>query len=301
MSRLSILHGIWVCCLITALPIFAQPGDDIYLFSLQLSAEGKYHVSAPKFVSGFNKGGSTIQPSFTRAGDLLVSVQKTGESQYDIWQLSYLQKKFKRITLTSTDEYFPQMHPDGQHLSWLRNEDGIIPDHQVYSVNLRSHKYSNVSGEINDIRNYVWMNTNQLAFFSIEGKETWLSYFDVSENQIKRITTSVGHTLLADKEGMLNYIHKFDESNWYIKKYNPSSSFIDVVTVTPGKTEEITLAKDGTYFIAKDHILYSINPTRQATWNQVADLSVYGINFITGLAVSDDRQYLALAVSKVKP
>jgi hypothetical protein len=54
-------------------------------------------------------------------------------------------------------------------------------------------------------------------------------------------------TILADKNGHLNYVHKFDDQYWYIKKYNPASSFIDVVAVTMDKTEDFAMAPDGTY------------------------------------------------------
>lgn len=74
-----------------------------------------------------------------------------------------------------------------------------------------------------------------------------------------------------------------------------------MITVTPGKAEDFSIAPDGTIFMSKDHMLYSMNPSFQNTWNEVADLSLYDIKFITGLCISADGLQLALVATKEKP
>jgi len=301
MTKVAVPSGIWLWFICFARLSYAQTDNDLYLFSLQLTSDGLYHVYAPKYLSGFNQGGYTNQPSFTPSGDLLVSVRKVDENQNDIWQLSLAQKKIKRLTLTSASEYSPLIHPDGQYLSVLRKEPGEVVDQQVYKIGFHSQEYKSVTGDIHDVGYYTWISSHELGLYRIEGENNRLSYLDINDNKIRRITSSVGRTLLIDKDGLLVYVHKFDAVYWYIKKYNPASSLIEVVAVTPGKAEDFVLAPDGTYFIAKDHILYCIKPVQQTTWNQVADLSIYDIKFITGLAISDDGRQLALVAMKEKP
>ncbi len=278
--------------------IYSQAGYDLYLFSLHQSADGHNHIYGPKFLSGFNKGGFTYQPSFTPEGDILVSVRKNGENQNDIWQLSIAQKKTKRLTNTKSSEFFPQMMDDGLFLTYIKKEQQETLDQQVFRVELKSQRIQSMTKDIHDVGNFAWLSSHELGLYRMDNS---LTYLETNDNKSKRITTSVSKSISKDKSGRLLYVHKFDQDYYYLKKYFPTSSLIDVISVTPGKAEDFTLAPDGTIFMSKDHMLYSMNPSFQNTWNEVADLSLYDIRFITGLCVSDDGLQLALVATKDKP
>ncbi len=280
---------------------FTQSDNDLYIFTLLLATDGQYHVNSPKYLSGFNEGGITDQPFFTPSGDLLVSVRNAGEAQNDIWQLSPASKKIIRITSTKAGEFYPQISPDGLYLSFIRQDPTQVSDQRLYKVELHTLIEKCLSGDLHDIGNYAWMSSYELGLYRDEGAENSLNYLNTNDTKARRITTSVGQTLVADKSGHLIYIHKFNPEYWYVKKYSPASSSIEVVTTTPVKSDEIALSPDGTYFMGKDQILYSMNPSKQSTWNQVDDLSLYGIKYITGLAVSADGHQLALVATKQKP
>ncbi len=278
--------------------IYSQAGYDLYLFSLHQSADGHNHVYSPKFLSNFNKGGYTYQPSFTREGDLLVSVRKPGENQNDIWLLSPAEKKIKRITNTTSSEFFPRMENDGLFISYIKKEPQGTLDQQVFRVELKTQKVQSMTKDIHDVGNYTWMSSHELGLYRMDNS---LTYLETNGNKSKRITTSVGKSISADKSGRLLYVHKFDQDYYYLKKYIPSSAMVDVINVTPGKAEDFSIAPDGTIFMSKDHMLYSMNPALQSSWSEVADLSLYDIKFITGLCVSNDGLQLALVATKEKP
>ena len=278
----------------------AQDESDLFIFSLDRPAKGEYHLHTPRYFGQFNKGGYTNQPSFTHEGDVLLSVRKAGESQNDIYSLSLKSMKFRQLTQTSASEYSPRIHPYEEHLTFLR-QDGASPmDQQVCKVHLRTGAFDCVTGILRDVGYYTWLSDHTLGLFRIEGDVHKLSYYDVNEEKSRRITSSVGRTLVSDKDGWLIYVHKFTEDYWYIKKYNPANSEITIVTQTVSKSEDFALAADGTYFMAKDHLLYSFHPDLGKEWKQVADLSVYGIRFITRLAVSNDGKRLAVIAEKKK-
>jgi hypothetical protein len=300
MTKVARFYNILILSMSIAAFMYAQPGNELYLFSLQQSPDGHYHVFGPKYLSGFNPGGEIKQPSFTSTGDLLVSARTKDGNQNDIWQLSSSLKTIKRLTSTSVSEYFPKIQPGGQYLTVLHEEQGEKTGMHIYKIGLRSGENKRLTIDLNEIENYVWMSPNELGLYSVEGSESRLSYLEVNDNKFKRITTSVGKTILADKNGHLNYVHKFDDQYWYIKRYNPSSSFIDVVAVTLERTEDFALTPDGTYFMSKGHILYSMDPAKETTWSEIADLSIYGITLITGLVVSNDGHQLALLSTKEK-
>ncbi|MEP6647392.1 MAG: hypothetical protein ABJC12_09880 [Saprospiraceae bacterium] len=301
MKNIKVLFSF--CCLLFTCngTLIGQPGYDLYLFSLHQTTDGQNHIFGPKFLSGFNKGGITYQPGFTPSGDLLVSVRKAGETQSDIWQLSISDKKIQCLTRTLASEFYPKMIEEGQYLSFIKKEPGERIDQQVFRLDLKTKKVQCMTEDIHNVGSYAWMSPHELGLYRNEGNETILTYLNTTDNKSKRITTSVGKSISSDKNGKLVYVHKFDASYWYLKKYNPSSSLVDVIAVTPEKTEDFVIAPDGTYFMAKDHTLFSMNPGSQTTWSEVADLSLYGIKFITGLAVSDDGHQLALVSTKEKP
>ncbi len=279
---------------------FAQVESDLYLFSLETTGKGEYNLHTPRFLNSFNKGGYTNQPSFTPEGDLLVSVRMPGESQTDIWQLSLITKKYKRLTHTKVSEYSPRIHPDEEHLTVLRQIEGEPMDQQVMNINLKSGKKEFVSGDFKDVGYYTWLSPHELGLFRIEGSINKLSYFNINDNKSRRITTSIGRSLSSDKTGFMIYVHKFTEEFWYIKRYDPTSSVIEIVAQTVGKNEDFVIAPDGTYFMGNGHVLFALNPALDKTWRQVADLSIYGIKYITRLAISPDAKKLVLVAEKEK-
>lgn len=281
-------------------PLHAQSSSDLYMFSVEKTGKGEYHLHNAKFLSSFNKGGYTNQPSFTPSGDILVSVRKKGENQNDILLLMPALKKYKRLTKTNASEYSPRIHPDEEQLTVLRQLSASPLDQQVCNIPLRSGKMECVTVDIKDVGYYTWLNPTELGLFRIEGTTSRLAYYNVNENKSRRISAAIGRTLLTDKSGQLVYVHKFTDDYWYIKKYNPSNSAIEIVTRTVAKNEDFALAADGTYFMAKDNILYSFHPDRGKDWVQVANLSAYGIRYITRMAISPDSKKIVIVAEQQK-
>jgi Tol biopolymer transport system component len=275
-------------------PVLAQDPTDLYLFQLHKSSDQTYHVYHPMFLSGFNPNGYTNQPWFTREGNLLVSVRKAGEQQNDIYQLSPITKKLRRITETSTNEYSPRIHPDGQRLTVLRQIEGDPIDQQVFQAPLNGGRYSSLTPEMKNIGYYTWLGKDELALYSIDGENNSLEYLNLEDQRTRRITSSVGRTLWTDPNGAVVYVHKFASDYWYLKKYNPVLASIDIIAETPGLSEDFALAPDGTYFMGVGSKLYALQPSIQKTWQEVGDLSFLGITQITRMAISPDGKQLVL-------
>lgn len=294
-----IVFSIILILSICATTVGAQNENDLYLFSLERTGKGEYHLHSPKFLNSFNRGGYNNQPSFTPSGDLLISVRKQGETQNDIWLLSLNSKKYKRLTRTSAFEYSPRIHPDEEQLTVLRKVGETPLDQQVCNIHLRTGDMHCLTPSIKDIGYYTWLSEKELGLWRIENNTNRLSYYNTEDGKSRRITTSIGRTLHSDKNGSLYYVHKFTDEFWYIKKYNPSTSAIDIITQTIGKNEDFAMTAEGTIFMGKDNILYSFHPGAKE-WTKVADLSIYGIKFISRLAISADGKKLALVATKEK-
>jgi len=277
----------------------AQDPTDVYLFQLQISNDHSCHVYQPKFLSGFNRGGYTNQPWFVSNDQILLSVRMRGDTQNDIYLLSLASKKVKQITRTSANEFSPRIHPDGMHLSVVRQAHSDTIDQQVFQTAWPAGgEYKSVTPKTKDIGYYTWMNKDELALFRLEGEANRLWFENLKDHRNRQITSSVGRTLLTDKTGAVMYVHKFNDDYWYIKKYYPATGTIDIIVQTPGKSEDFVIAPDGTYIMGVGEKLFYFHPVYQPTWKQIADLSIYGITHITRLAVSPDGKQLALVTTK---
>jgi hypothetical protein len=275
----------------------AQDKADLYLFKLHRADDHNYHIYQSQFLSGFNPGGYTNQPWFTPSGDLLVSVRKAGEKQNDIYQLSLTSKKIKRLTQTKSNEYSPRIHPDGRQLTVVRQVEGDSINQQLFQTSLQGGGYRSLTPEIRDIGYYTWLDDDRLGLYRIDGEANHLVSLNLDDRRTRRVTSSIGRTLMSDGAGTVIYVHKYTDNFWYLKKYNPTSSVIDIIAQTPGATEDFAIAPDGTYFMGLGSKLFCLNPAYHTTWQEVGDLSIHDISQITRMAVSPDGKQLAIVVT----
>ncbi len=292
-----IVRAFWVWIALVGLSpqyLFSQSPSQLYLFNLQQSTDATWHVYAPQYLSAFNPGGYTNQPSFTPSGDILVSVRKASDAQTDIWKLSHGTGRLRRITRTKANEYSPRITPDEQAYSVLRQVPGDSMDQQVFQFGIRGSGYTCLTPKLKNIGYYAWLDDDTLALFQLEGDQNRLTVYSVRDQRWKRITSAVGRTLWSDGKGSLWYVHKFNDAYWYIKRYNQASAVVDVIVETPGKTEDFAVAPDGTFFMGLESKLYYYHPEKSTGWQECADLSVYGISRITRLAIQPDGKKLAL-------
>lgn len=278
--------------------LIAQDPTDLYQFQLHRAADFAYHIYDAKFLSGFNKGGYTNQPWFTPAGDLLVSVRKVGGKQNDIYQLSLTTRKIKRLTQTQANEYSPRIHPDGKQLTVVRQLQGDSINQQVFQSSLQGGGYRSLTPKLKDIGYYTWTGKEQIALYRIDGEQNYLVTLNLTDGRTRRISSSIGRTLMSDGSGAIVYVHKYTDDYWYLKKYTPASLVIDIILQTPGKSEDFAIAPDGTYFMGVGSKLYCFHPTHHTSWQEVGDVSVHGISQISRLAVSPDGKRLVLVSTK---
>jgi Tol biopolymer transport system component len=283
------------CLLALAFTWINAQGNDVYLFSMEKSGKGEYHLHSPKFISTFNPGGFSNQPAFTPSGELLLSVRKSDEKQNDIYQFNVNTRRYRRLTQTNATEYSPGIHPDEEHLTVIRREDN--GDQRVCMIHLKTGEFTCLVGDMRDVGYYTWLNNEELGLFRIESGGSRLVYFNSKENKSRRITTSIGRALFSDKSGNLIYLHKFTDQYWYIKKYNPRTSEIEIVTQSIGKEEDFAIAPDGTYFMVREQVLHIFHPETQKEWVPIADLSIYGIRNISRLSISPDAKKLIIIAS----
>lgn len=293
-----------VCLLIAVLTaagnLVAQPPSDIFLFSLHREGTN-YFLYHPQLLSGFNPGGYTNQPWFTPDGNILVSVRFAEESQNDIYRLAIQDLTIRRLTQTSANEYSPRFDPSQQHLSVVRQVVGDTMDQQVFAARLAGGSFKSITPDRRDIGYYTWLDDQHLALFRIDGETNRLERYNITDQKSRKITSAVGRSLWTSTNGAVLYVHKFSMDYWYLKAYDADAFTMNIVAQTPGMSEDFAVAPDGTFFMCDGTNLLSYHPDHDAGWHHVADLSVYGIESATRLAISPDGTKMAVVASKQNP
>ena len=96
-------------------------------------------------------------------------------------------------------------------------------------------------------------------------------------------------------DGKLLFVQKATEQTWYLKTWDPKNNVQEIILKMPVGSEDFALLPDGTLLTGKGPKLYQFKAPRNADWKEVADLSKYGVQKITRLAVSGDGK-LAVVV-----
>ena len=109
---------------------------------------------------------------------------------------------------------------------------------------------------------------------------------------ISNIIDNIGRCFQQNSEGDLVFVHKVTEDTWYIKSYNVEDRKATTITTTRPNSEDFVILPDGTFIMAQESKIFSIQPEIEEYWKEVVDLSEYGINKITRLAVSRNRLIL---------
>ncbi len=297
-----ILHrSYFIVFLLGGWPVAAQqlPHTDVILFTMTAGADSLWRPTAPRFLTSFNRKGYNNQPNFFSNNDLYLTVQlPTDTTQTDIYSLNLSSQTLSRVTETTrTAEYSPTLMFGGQRFSAIEVEaDG--------TQRLVSYPFDRSEGsrlefsKITGVGYHCWLRDTLAALFIVgQNDAPHVLYVAGTKSQkLQRITSNPGRCLLPLAGGNLAYVYKATEETWYLKTFDPKKLTSDIIVKMPPKSEDFALLPNGTYLTGNGTKLWQYRPGREANWQEVADLSKYGVKSITRLAASRDGK-LAVVVN----
>jgi len=261
---------------------------DILLFSMTAGTDSIWRISTPRFLTAFNRRGYNNQPNFFSNSDLYLTVQlPTDTTQTDIYSLNLSTQSISRVTQTSTSEYSPTLMFGGQRFSMVLVED----DGTQRLVSYPFDRSDNGRLELPDITGvgyHCWLSDTLAAVFIVGQNDAphVLYVVGTRAQKLQRITANPGRCLLPLPNSKLAYVQKATEQTWYLKIYDPKKQSSDILAKMPAGTEDFALLPNGTYLCGNGTKLWQYRPGRSANWQEIGDLSVYGVKNISRLAVS---------------
>lgn len=271
--------------------------SNLVLFSLYKKADSLWQPERPLFLSSFNKGGYNNQPNFFSNYELWITAQfKNDTTQTDLLALDLLSKNYTRITATpKTAEYSPTPMPGGKRFSAIRVEaDG---NQRLWSFPIdRSDEGRVEFPRIYNVGYHCWLRDTLVALFIVgeNNQPHSLQIVGKTAQKPQRIASNIGRCLVAKPDGNLLFVQKPTEQTWFLKTWNPRNNQQEIIVKMPSGTEDFALLPDGIYLAGNGSKIYQFNPRRDQDWKQVADLSKYGIQKVTRLAISRDLKLVVV-------
>ena len=266
------------------------PNTDLYLFDLSQDALNNYHVHSPKYLNDFNEKGYNNQASFVNDEELFITSSKPNGSNTDIYILNIRNNTLKRVTATKESEYSATLMPNYTNFSCIRVNDNNEQHLWAYPLN-RADAGKAIIKDLTNVGYHVWLSASKLALFLVNDP-VQLAIVDLPDESPRVVHDNIGRTLIKNNAGNLLYVHKYDDTYWYIKEYNPNTNKTEIVIQTLARSEDFTYTTDGTILMGNKSKLFSFKPGKDENWRELMDLNVFGINRITRMAVNKDNKLI---------
>ena len=144
---------------------------------------------------------------------------------------------------------------------------------------------------------YAWANKNQIYCF-ILGNPPTFEIFDLKTEDKIYIDDQIGRSIHDNnKNNFVSYISK-QNKDWTINTVNKKSRETQILTNTLSRSEDLNWITSKTIIMGKENKLYQYELSRNLGWIEIADLSKYGLNKISRIAVSPKKDKVAIVVEE---
>lgn len=260
--------------------ILTAQSSNIYAFNI-LNSGDNVSLSNARILTAFNANGNNIDPAFVNESTLLISSDYFDAKQQDIIKLDLGSKKLTRMTQTGQSELQPSVVSDGKFTVILQesNTRGVL---HSYPLNLSNGGTSLISN-MPTLTGYTWT-ASENKLYTLEGQGRLLelegSYFEKS-----LLLDNVKGNLLIDKYKHLIFAHSLSSNSTLLKKYDTSKKEYKTYAKTINGTTVLTYLDSHKILAASGNKLYLYNLVTTSLWEEVADLTEYGIDDITELVI----------------
>jgi hypothetical protein len=267
----------------------AVPSTDIFLVDLT-NSKGQLTVGQPRNIT--KRAGYDNQPMFSADGKSLLYTSIREDNQADIFRYDLAKESIQQITKTKESEYSPTIMPGGKALSVIRVEADNTQ--RLWSFPFDGAQPSLILQDIKPVGYHLWIDEHTLMLFVL-GQPPTLQLADTRTGKAEKLADNPGRTLLRiPNQQKVSFLHKVSDSEWLIKSFDLKSRQMATLIQTLPDKEYFCWTPQGVLLMAKDAKLYKWDAKKDSQWQEIADLSAFGLKDITRLAVSPKGDKLAL-------
>lgn len=268
----------------------AQATDpEIHLFSID-KKDGKYTFTNGKNIT--NNKGYDNQPSFSLDGKSILFTSGRRNNNFDIYEYHLGDGKISPIITSENGEYTAKEF-DANTIHFVR-EDKDGQGMSVWKYDRRTKKETPALKNKEPVAYYAF---NALGESLVWIRYAFMMHFVHPEKSINRYVAnyaqpSVPH--LIPKTNNFSFMQRHPDDSLWIKEFNPSSQAIRPLIQSKDGKKDYCWMTDRSLLIGSGSKLYRFNEKTDKNWQEIADLSSFGIKEITRMAVSSDGRNLAL-------
>ena len=276
---------------VTTLGQTTPPSTDIFLIDVK-HEKGRLEFGAPLNIT--RREGYDNQPSFLSDGRSVLYTSFRDGDQTDIYRYDIEKTTSASVTATAESEYSPTPMQGGKYISVVRVEADSTQ--RLWKFPLEGGPPSLVLEKIKPVGYHVWVDDHRLMLFVL-GSPNTLQMVDALTEESETIAENIGRTLLPiPGQDKISFLHRSGNRS-IIRAFDVKTrAIIDLVEALPGN-EYYAWTPEGILLMGKDSKLFGWDPKKGGDWQQIADLSKYGIKDITRLAVSPRGDRIALVAA----
>ena len=265
-----------------------QGTSNAYLLEWTSPTPSQFELTRLDLLTGFNEAGYNNQPHYDGTRLYLSSSWKEqNPQQTNLIALDMGRKTIRQITDTPDAEYSPTRV--GSALYFIR----LNPENKYQELwKSGNQTLQKVLPETN-VAYFYPITQDRIAVVLIENNQLNLYDIDLVTNEKKKIIENSGRTLTyGPQNGVLYFVHKYNDETWYIKSYDMLTSQVKIVCKTIPGAEDFYLEGDRYIWMAKDNRIYrtTIESGLATSWQNIFHLENYPLNNIGRMCVIGDNQ-----------
>jgi hypothetical protein len=267
----------------------AVPSTDIFLLDIT-NHKAQLTFGQPRNIT--KRTGYDNQPMFSADSKSLFYTSIREDNQADIFRYDLAKESIQQITITRESEYSPTVMPGGKALSVIRVEADSTQ--RLWSFPFAGTPPSLVLQNIKPVGYHLWIDDHTLLLFVL-GQPATLQLVDAKTEKAEKLADNPGRTLQSiPNQQKVSFVHKVSDSQWFIKSFDLKNRQMATLIKTLPGTEYFSWTPQGILLMAKGTKLYKWDARKDNDWQEIADLSAFGLKDITRLAVSPKGDRLAL-------
>jgi WD40-like Beta Propeller Repeat len=275
---------------------FAQTGSEIILFDLKIQ-KGK-----PVLENGVNitnHKGYDNQPFFHPKEPVIYYSSFNDSGRSDIKTFNYKTNVTYYFTTTNEREYSPTVTPDGKFISCIIQRDNGAQDLGQYPITSGKPQVL-ISNLV--VGYHAWINKSELLLFVLGDsiKPNTLHLYNIATKKDTVLASNIGRSLhQIPGEAAMSFTEKISEKDYVIKKFNPATKEISVITDAVKGQDHLTWLQNGLIVMSDGSQLYFLNTKEGKGWEPIT-INSHGaiLKGITRLATNQKNIKLAVVVSE---
>lgn len=265
-----------------------MPSTSIYSFDFELDGDSLY-LNNPSYLTSFNTNGYNNQPAFFNRHEVYFSTNMYNDTLTEIAKLNILTRRLYRVTNTIESEFSPTLSPNPRYFSTVRIErNGKDQSLWLYPVD-RSSYGRRLLEDLDNIGYHLWLSEDEVVLFLVSNPISMV-IANVETGIHKTILKNIGRCFRLNQNGEILFVHKLSTKDWYLKKMDPESGTVKILTTTLPENEDFEILPDGSIIMGNGSELYRyVDRGVNAQWQKVDDLKSLGIKKISRMSISEDK------------